>query len=114
MSKKTKSQEVKEIIAQTPQQLSEDDRLELEELHRIALSYSLVAGQIAGNTALIPNGQEVAKQFEAIARLMQNTKDQILRQKVANMGFPSGKVTVNIKTGEITPLPDEPGDSKEA
>jgi hypothetical protein len=109
MSRKTKSQEEKDMIAQTPQRLSEDDRLELEELHRIALSFSIVAGQIAGNTALVPNGQEVAKQFEAIARLMENLKSQWLSQKIASMGYPNaGMINISIKTGEIIPVEDEP------
>jgi hypothetical protein len=105
MSKKTKNQEQEEIIAQVAQQLSESDRLEFEELHRIALSYSFIAGQIKGNTALIPEGQKVAEQYEAIARLMENSKNQWMGQKLASMGYPNTvKVSIDIKTGNITPI----------
>ena len=105
MSKKTKSQEQKELMSQTPQALNERDRAEFEELHRIFLSYSFVASQIKGNTALVPNGQEIAAQFEAIARLMENTKNQYIGQKLHEMGYPqSAQVNVDIKTGVITPI----------
>jgi hypothetical protein len=108
MSKKTTTQEQKEIIALTPQQLSPADLSQLQELYRIAEAYALVADQIKGNTALIPDGQKVSTQFEAIARLMDNTKNQWVGQKLADMGYPKGaKVTVNAQTGEIKPIQDE-------
>src|SRR5690349_2066033 len=104
MSKKTKNQEQKELIAATPQQLSEADRADFEELFRLALSYSLVAQQIKANTALVPEGQRVAAEFEAIARLMENTKNQWISQKLADMGYPqTAKVKIDIKKGLITP-----------
>lgn len=105
MSKKTKSQEQKELIALTPQQLSEEDRAEFEELHRMAISYNFLARQIKGNTALVPEGQQVAAQYEAIARLIENAKNQWIGEKLNQMGYPQKvQVKVDIKTGTITPI----------
>ena len=105
MSKKTKTQEQKEVITQTPQQLSEVDRAEFEELFRMAMTYNFIASQIKANTALVPEGQRVASEYEAIARLLENAKNQFIGQKLVDMGYPqTTQVRVDIKSGVITPI----------
>lgn len=105
MTRKTSTQEQKEIVAKLPQQLSEEDRAEFEELQRIAITYSFIASQIKANTALVPEGQQVAQQYEAISRLMQNSKNQWMGQKLAALGYPKDvTVTIDVKTGIITPV----------
>ncbi len=105
MTRKTQSQEQKEIVIQTPQQLSEADRAEFEELFRMATSYNFIASQIKGNTALVPEGQRVASEYEAIARLLENAKNQFIGQKLHKMGYPqTAQVKVDIKSGIITPI----------
>jgi hypothetical protein len=105
MSKKTNTQEQKEIAAQLPQQLPEVDRAEFEELFRMAMSYNFIASQIKNNTALVPDGQRVASEYEAVARLLENAKNQFIGQKLVDMGYPqTSQVKVDIKTGIITPI----------
>ncbi len=75
-----------------------------EYLHLIQVCnvQSWKAGQIKANTALIPNGQEVAKTEEAIARLLENSKNNWLSYVLIQCGIPSGQsVNINSKTGEI-------------
>ena len=58
--------------------------------------------QIMGNTALIPDGQNVAKTQEAIANLLENSKNNWISQVLTSCGVPKGQsVNINSATGEI-------------
>lgn len=71
-------------------------------MNRAVSSRHWEAAQIKANTALVPDGQKVAEQAEAIARLLENVKDQWLASKLTECGYPDGtKCTINLSTGVI-------------
>lgn len=78
------------------------ETMELMEMQRMVNAERVKAQLVAGNTALIPRGQEVAKEIDAIARLLENNKDQWFSQKLREHGYPQDlKVQINLTTGEI-------------
>jgi hypothetical protein len=86
-----------------------EEVLELQEMHRLTTARQFEAAQVKANTALIPRGQEVAGELEAIARLLENAKHLWVTQKLAECGFPPGaKCSINLTTGEITETPETP------
>ncbi len=83
----------------TPQELTE-----LQELQRIVGARKFEAAHIKGNTALIPNGQRVAEEYEAVARLMENVKNNWVAAKLAECGYKENeRCSINLVTGEVTP-----------
>ena len=103
MSEKRKIE--KGIIPPKPEPRKVFNEAELTELNALI---SLVACekfkaiQIKGNTALIPDGQKYCEQQEAVARLMENVKQNWVSQKLTELGYEKGlNVQINGKTGEI-------------
>jgi hypothetical protein len=89
-------------IAVNKRSLSPEECLELQEMHRLARHKHFEAAQVKGNTALIPKGQEVAEQLEAIARLLENAKNMWVAQKLLECGYPEGtKCSINMTTGAV-------------
>lgn len=87
-----------------PRQFNASEVLELQELHRLVSSRTFEAKQVRGNTALIPDGARVAEQLESIARLLDNTKQHWISQKLAECGWPTSvRVSIDLKTGLIIP-----------
>lgn len=81
---------------------SEKELAELVELNRIVASEKFKSIQIKGNTTMIPDGQKMAEQQEAVARLMENIKDNWLSSKLRELGCKEGKpVSIDLNTGEI-------------
>lgn len=79
------------------------DLAELIELNRLVASEKFKSIQIKGNTAMIPDGQKVSEQQEAVARLMENVKDNWLSSKLRELGIKEGKpVSIDLNTGKIT------------
>lgn len=75
-------------------------------LNDLATVERFKAVQIKANTALIPDGQKVAETQEAIARLMENTKQGWVGSKLTEMGFESGvQVSINPDTGAVAVVP---------
>lgn len=61
------------------------------------------AALIKANTALVPNGQEVAATFEAIGNLLQNDHNHWYSKKLLECGYSQGdNCNVNLDSGEIT------------
>ncbi len=90
-----------------PRKLNRLEILDLQDLNRLASMERIKAQEIEKNTALIPDGQKVAKQQKAIADLMENFKKNFISQKLLELGYkPSQKVDLDLMTGEIT-LNDE-------
>lgn len=90
-----------------------DEALQLQEMNRIVSAKKWEADLVRGNTALVPNGQEVASTFEAIARLCENEKNRWVSVKLSECGYANGaKVNINLFTGEITE--HGPADAREA
>lgn len=77
--------------------------LELSEMTRLCNSERFKAVQFKGNTAIIPRGQEVAAEQDAMSRVLEQAKQQWISQKLRDHGFlPDEKCFINIETGEIT------------
>ncbi len=72
---------------------------ELLEISRWANQYRYTAAIVKDNSALVPKGQEVAKQYEALAELLENVKKTLVSKILTEMGYPKGvEVNVNLKT----------------
>lgn len=85
------------------------ETLELQEMQRMVNARRVEAELVAGNTALIPRGQEVAKEIDALARLLDNNKNQWFSQKLREHGYPQdSQVQINLTTGEIVEVKPEP------
>lgn len=75
---------------------------ELQEIHRLVEYEKFKLKQIKGNTALIPNGNELAEQQEALVNLLEGAKQGILLEKLKSAGCVPGKpVSVNMSSGKI-------------
>lgn len=107
MTRKSPARLEKDGIVTLPKEkrsFTPEECMELQELNRIANARQYEAAQVKGNTALIPRGQEVAAELEAIARLLDNARNMWIGQKLIECGYPPGaKVSINLSTGQITP-----------
>lgn len=105
MSKMSESRKIKKGLVEAPKKRRNLNKQELQEyleILRFCNGERWKAMQISGNTALVPNGQEVAKTQEAIANLLDNTKNNWLSQVLTECGVPKGQaVNINSVTGEI-------------
>lgn len=89
---------------QTKRSFTQQELIELQELQRIVGARKFEAVHIKGNTALVPNGQRVAEEYEAIARLMENVKNNWVAAKLAECGYKENdRCSINLQTGEVTP-----------
>lgn len=78
------------------------ETMELQEMMRVCNARRFEAAQIKGNTALVPRGKEICDEIEAIARLLENTKNYWVSQKLLECGYEANtKCSVNLSTGEI-------------
>src|SRR5882672_2454324 len=83
--------------------LTPEECLHVQEMLRTVNARKFEAAQVKGNTVLIPRGQDVAAELEALARLLENTMNQHVSQLLATCGYPAGtKCSMNLTTGEIT------------
>lgn len=108
-------------IAPGKRNLTPQETLELQEMHRICAGLAFQANQVKANTALIPptkflwftvpRGKSLAAELEAQARLMDQVKRKWIGERLAACGYlPDSKCDINLSTGTITPsaTPDEP------
>lgn len=85
-----------------PKQFSRDDAMAFVGLHRAVMGEKFKAALVKQNTALIPRGQEIAAELEAIAQLLENEKNGWILQKLAELGYPpKANVSIDIETGFI-------------
>jgi len=112
MTKMSETKKVKKGIVEKPIKRRNLTRSELQEF--IALT-SLVnsemwkAMQIAGNTALITNGLEYAKQLEDTSKVLLNAKNNWTNQKLMECGVKPGVAcSINSETGQIVENVKEP------
>lgn len=86
-----------------PRQFTKQELDEIREIQRIAAGEHFKADQIGKNTALVPEGKKLAKQYEATAALFSRIKTELVNQKLGQMGYPSGTpISVDLNTGKIT------------
>ena len=107
---KAKKEMIKEVMKRN---LTPEETLQLQEMIKLINARKFEAEQIKNNTALVPDGQKVAEQIEAIARLLDNVRNQYVSQKLVECGYGAGqKCNINLGSGEIILTPDESKDSK--
>jgi len=113
MGGKTKIQEMREIIAQTSRQFSEEDRQSLLEWYRMEQTFRVAAKKINENSALVEDGQKLARQFEGVARMLENERNHWIGVKLAEMGYPKEfEVEIDFRTGLIKPHKEKGQNSK--
>jgi hypothetical protein len=89
-------------VARERRNFSPSECIELQEQNRLVNARKWEAAQIKANTALVPDGQAVAAQIEAIARLLENVKNQWVARKLMECGYDENELcTVNLSTGEV-------------
>lgn len=82
--------------------MSPEEILQLKLMSDLVSQRKFEAAQVAGNTALVPRGQDVAKELEALARLLENAKNIWVSQTLVACGYPQGvKCNINLATGAI-------------
>lgn len=82
--------------------LTAEECLQLQEMQRLVNGKKYEATSIKGNTALVPDGQKVAAQAEAIAALLDNEKNRWVAALLTACGYLNGtKCNINLTTGEI-------------
>ena len=82
--------------------LNEQELREYLKLVEICNTERWKAVQFASNTALIPDGQKVAATQEAIANLLENSRNNWISHVLKGCGVPSGQsVNVHSETGKI-------------
>lgn len=93
----------------TNRNLTPEEAQEGIEITRTINARRWEVAQIRGNTALVPNGQALADQLEAVVALLDDVWKQWIYRKLEACGYPNGtKCSVNLSTGEIT-TQNEPG-----
>lgn len=84
----------------------------LGELQRMENYFRQAAYEVKANTVRVPKGKTFAAQLEATATLIGERKFVMMSETLARMGL--GRASVNLDTGHIKPLPNEPRDTSEA
>ena len=103
MTKMTLTKKIKKGIVIEKRNFTPAECIELEEMLRLINARKFEAGQIRANTALVPDGQKLADQTDAVARLLENVKNQYVASKLIECGYKSGTICdVNLRTGEVT------------
>lgn len=86
--------------------LTHEETMELHAMVNYVNAKKFEAAQIKGNTALIPDGQKVAEQSDAIAGLLDNAKNLWVSRKLVACGYPEDtKCQINLTDGSITVTP---------
>lgn len=76
--------------------------VELQEMIRLVNGRKWEASQVKLNTAMIPDGQRVSLQFDAVVMVLEGAKNHYVAQKLLECGYPEGqKCEINLTTGEI-------------
>lgn len=115
MSKRTEEAARVAALPSEKRNLLPAECLELQEMQRMVNARKFEAAQVKGNTALIPRGQEVAAELDAIARLLDNCTKQWVATKLKECGYQEGeRCNINLSNGEIILTPNEPTISPEA
>lgn len=87
-----------------PRQFTPTEVKELQELHRLMSSFVFLGKQVLGNTALVTDGQKFGEQLEQVGRLLTNTKQHWISQKLAECGYATGeRVNIDLVSGAIIP-----------
>lgn len=83
--------------------MTEEELTNVQQLHVAVNIQKMKAELIKNNTALVPNGQSVAEVEEAIARLMENAKNQHVSSLLMALGYEKGvSVDINLHTGAVS------------
>jgi hypothetical protein len=85
--------------------LSKPDLRDAQELQRLAGSFAYVAQAIGRNTLQVPRGKDMKAHYEAVTRLLEQEKKEFIAAALLRAGCKDKEtVTVNLETGEISPV----------
>lgn len=94
------------LLGKKKRNFTPEETLQLQEMQRAFNARKFELEQIKLNTALIPRGQEIVKELEAILSVLENAKNYWVMKTFENCGYPNGtKCAVNLMTGKITLTP---------
>lgn len=92
----------KGFLPATKRNLLPAECAQLMEMNRAINTRRWEIAEIKGNTALVPNGQELVKQLEAVCNLLETSCLSITQTLLFKCGYPAGtKCDLNLSTGEI-------------
>ena len=90
------------IPAPTKRNFTAEETLQLQEMLRAISIYKFVSSQVKGNTALVPRGKEVAEETDAVARVLENSKNLWVSQKLLDCGYAANTMcNINLSDGSI-------------
>ena len=90
------------IPALTKRNFTAEEILQLQEMLRAISIRKFEAAQVKGNTSLVPRGKEIADEYEAIARLLENSKNLWVSQKLLDCGYAANTLcNINLSDGSI-------------
>lgn len=106
MSKMSATRKMKKGISTTPgverRNFNAQEIMELNMMQTMINQEKFKASNIKSNSALVPRGKEVAEECEAIARLLENARNQYVSAKLVECGYlPGTRCDINFATGEI-------------
>lgn len=74
----------------------------VQELVRATNSFKMIAQLVAGNMALVTDGQKFAVHYQEIARLIENTKNGHTAAVLQACGYaPEDRCTIDLESGAI-------------
>lgn len=106
MSKMSATRKMKKGISTTPgverRNFNAEEIMSLNMMQTLINQEKFKASNIKANTALVPRGKEIAEECDAIARLLENTRNQYVSAKLVECGYlPGTRCDINFATGEI-------------
>lgn len=82
--------------------LTPEEAFQIQQMMQLINARKFEAAQVKANTALVPRGQEVCVEIEAIVRLLENTKNHFVAEKLVECGYTAGtKCSMNLADGTI-------------
>ena len=79
-----------------------DQLLQLQDQARVSAYTNYLARMASLNTGFIPKGQQFAKQMEALAKIVERSKQEYVALVFDAMNIKEAKV--NMETGELTDI----------
>ncbi len=90
------------LLPPTKRNLLPTEALQVQHMQQAANNRRWEADVIKGNTALVPDGQKLAEQAEAIANLLEQSCQEFIANTLVKCGIaPGTKCSLNLTTGEI-------------
>lgn len=90
-------------LTPTPRPMTAAELEHLRQLTRNIKWERFKADQVRTQTALVPRGQEVVAEIDAVVRVLENFKTQYIAQILHDCGYPQGaQCSIDLSTGVVT------------